>query len=127
MGNLRVITNQDADFYQMLGPFLSRRGIVKEIGGPVWDDDDRMWSIYERDGHIIGFCGFKPGHIGPVYVLPDERGEGFGKAVMLHALTQISGKVKVIAINTSVGFYEKLGFATISKSKNFTRMERNNG
>ncbi|HEU4752519.1 MAG TPA: ParB/RepB/Spo0J family partition protein, partial [Armatimonadota bacterium] len=37
-----TLTNQDPEFYPLLGPYLSRREIVAELGGSVWDDDGKV-------------------------------------------------------------------------------------
>lgn len=50
-------TRADADFYTLLGPFLARRDVVKAVGGPIWDDDGKVWSIATVSGAVVGFIG----------------------------------------------------------------------
>jgi len=127
VGNLRVITNRDVDFYHLLGRFLSRREIVKEIGAPIWDDDDKTWVVYLDYENVIGFCGLKPGRIGPVYVIPSRRNEFVGTTLLKEALHNLGGKVYIITNRATIPFYKKFGFVVLSTTKNFAKMELDNG
>jgi len=51
-----TLTNQDAGFYQRMGPFLANRAVIKAIGYALYDDDGKTWHIALKDDHVTGFC-----------------------------------------------------------------------
>jgi len=58
MAELTTMTNQHPDFYRVLGPFLARREVHKQVGGPVYDDDGKTWIVARNsDGQVLGFIG----------------------------------------------------------------------
>src|SRR5262245_3411069 len=79
MGHIRIrrLTNRDSDFYQIMGPYLARRAIAKDLGDPIWDDDDKEWFIALDDSAVIGFASLR--QQGPKttfandWVAPDHR------------------------------------------------------
>ncbi len=87
MGDFLIskVTNSSKDFYKTMGPFLSRREIVKEIGNSVWDDDGKVWYLATRDGRVCGFVAAlkqnKNVVFGSDYVLPDCRAQGAYKSL----------------------------------------------
>ena len=62
MGAVKItrMTNRDPGFYELVGPFLSRREIVAEIGAPIWDDDGKDWFVARRGKKVLGFAALKP-------------------------------------------------------------------
>ena len=51
------------------------------------------YAVMERDGELIGYCGmwvlFEEAHITNIAILPDHRGNGYGKA-LLHAAMRVA-------------------------------------
>ena len=43
--SLIALTNKDARFYKLIGPFLGRREVHRAVGSAVWDDDDKTWLV----------------------------------------------------------------------------------
>lgn len=74
------ITNEHPDFYRLIGPFLSRREIAKEMKGPIWDDDGKIWFVAFVENEVAGFATMikKPSAIQfeEAYVLPSYREQG---------------------------------------------------
>ncbi len=68
---------------------------------------------------IIGFLGVAAEKIEMLFIHPDARGQGIGKLLMDYALHQM--KVTKVDVNEqneqAVGFYEHIGFKTISRSE----------
>lgn len=74
---------------------------------------------YIQDNQIIGFIGTSPDNIEMLFIEPDFRGQGIGKALTLFAIEKLNiQKVDVNEQNPqAVGFYQKLGFEVISRSE----------
>ena len=74
---------------------------------------------YIQDNQIIGFIGTSPDNIEMLFIEPDFRGQGIGKALTLFAIEKLNiQKVDVNEQNPqAVGFYQKLGFKVISRSE----------
>lgn len=129
MGNIRKLTNEDPDFYQLMGPFLSRREIVKELGFPVWDDDGKTWYVsIGDDGAVEGFAAAKSESKGTLfcsdYVLPGYRHQGVHDALMAARLADNPGACFVTAKSASLGSYKRHGFTAVKKIGSYTRMRR---
>lgn len=76
--DIRRMTNKTRGFYTLIGPYLARREIVAELGGHLWDDDDKTWFVATIDGRVAGFCAARPAARGATtylsaYVLPEHR------------------------------------------------------
>jgi hypothetical protein len=56
--NIRVIifSRKDKRFYPLVGPFLSNRQIVAELGFPIWDDPSKIWFIALQGRRLVGIC-----------------------------------------------------------------------
>lgn len=51
------IMRGDENFYALLGPFFGSRLAAKELGTPIYDDDNRYWVVaVDANGKGIG-CG----------------------------------------------------------------------
>ncbi|WP_173912296.1 GNAT family N-acetyltransferase [Acinetobacter sp. Marseille-Q1618] len=74
---------------------------------------------YIQDGKIIGFVGTSHDNIEMLFIEPDFRGQGIGKALTLFVLESLNiRKVDVNEQNPqAIGFYQKLGFEVISRSE----------
>lgn len=123
------ITNQDERFYALMGPFLSRREIVAELGAPVWDDDGKEWFVAMRGKRLVGFAGLrtvgKHRSLVSAYVLPDERKSGVYSA-LLEARLEAAGDspMKAIATPGAVPALKRAGLKATGKRGSYTVMER---
>lgn len=74
---------------------------------------------YTQDNQIIGFIGTSPDNIEMLFIEPNFRGQGIGKALTLFVIEKLNiQKVDVNEQNPqAVGFYQKLGFEVISRSE----------
>lgn len=75
---LLAITNQDPLFYPLLGPFLASRDVVSYLGGHMWDDDGKAWTVAIGAGGVQGFIAAVRGRGGSVkvqscYVVPGRE------------------------------------------------------
>jgi ribosomal protein S18 acetylase RimI-like enzyme len=109
-----------------------------ELLAPLWEPENMVYSldylrailhrnpttcfVMEIDGHIVAAaCGLYDGRRGvlqSVAVLPEERGKGYGTAIVrevVRALQELGTdriRLFVVKENTrALTFYERLGFA----------------
>lgn len=92
------------------------------------------WLVYERDGSVLAYAYAAPFHHRAaykwsvevsIYVAPDARGSGVGKAVLADLLARLSerGFVNVFAgialpNPASVALFEAFGFEKIAHQRN---------
>ena len=108
---------------------------ILDIRAKVFIEEQGVSEADERDGrdgdaiHLIAFVDNAPvgtariliedntGKIGRVAVLADQRGSGFGKALILASLDELRGsgvpRAKLGAQTHAIGFYAALGFSPI--------------
>lgn len=131
MGTVKItrITNQNAQFYRTIGPYLSRRHIVTELGNPVWDDDGKEWFVAKVGRKIAGFAATRSvgRHVSLVsaYVVPEYRGQGVYSALILARLKAIGERhIKAVATPAAAKQLRKSGFRKIGERGKFSVMER---
>jgi len=120
--NVIVMENTDERFYSIMGKFLSKREIVKEIGINVWDDDNNKWFVVcDTDDKVMGFASVsiknELGKINTLYVLPEYRKKGIGKTI-LSAILKYSSENKILKLSvtsTEIGtqLYEKYNIVKV--------------
>lgn len=107
------------DNWNLVGKWLGRRSIEKEIGYPVYNSPEYKWVISDA-----GFCSYTKGEIKYLYVLPEHRGVGMAKWMVSTALGEHCGTWTVRANKNSYNLFLRFGFAPVSSTKNFTFMRR---
>lgn len=130
MGHL--LTNADPQFYAVMGPFLSKREIVKELGFSVWDDDGKAWIVARVDGAVAGFCGVLVGkgiaQVTSFYVLPAYRKQGIGAGLLQDALEYAAGvgctMARATAAPDSQALFVAAGFDVIGEVGRYSKMEK---
>jgi GNAT superfamily N-acetyltransferase len=122
--SLIPLTNQDPDFYPTVGPFLSRRAIVAELGHPVWDDDDKQWiAAVSEDGETFGIVGRRGADVCSLYVDPDRRGLLVG-AALLNAAADVDEPLRATVTESAVDLFTDLGFTPTGSRGRYTTMTR---
>lgn len=121
---VRKMTNAHDDFYFLLGPFLSRRDIVKEVGGPIWDDPEKVWFLALDRKHVLGFCALHKQQLCSVYVIREARSRGIGRALIEEAIASAATPLSIVAVKSSEKFYAKLGFKKSKEGKGYVWMQR---
>lgn len=120
------MTNQDKNFYTLLGPFLARREIEKEIGYPIFDDDSKAWLVALKDKEVVGFCYIAEKkkqyyQIESYYVIKGHRHKGVFRSLFNSATEGIKGAVILTTKNDYVReLLIEEGFAEIRKRGSFT-------
>jgi GNAT superfamily N-acetyltransferase len=118
------ITNADGGFYELMGPFLSRPEIAKELGSPVWDRDGKRWIIAKGAAGVLGFVGYEGGSIRSLYVTPNARGEMIGITLVMRAVSQIQGAASAIATEAGSRVFAQCGFREKGMRGRYHLMER---
>lgn len=76
-------------------------------------------GVRNEHGNILGFMGAAAGKLEMLFIHPDARGHGLGKILVNHAVKEF--QVTQVDVNEdnqqAVGFYEHLGFKTVSRSE----------
>jgi len=133
MGDIRVemLTNQEPRFYSILGPYLSRREIVAELGFPVYDDPGKIWFVAMDNNQVAGFVGLRLRREKAIfcsdYVRPEYRGQHIYDRLMTERIAFVTGKaLMAAAVVTKVGrhAYERHGFTVTRERRNYTDMSR---
>ncbi len=80
--------------------------------------DAPTWLALDRDAQPIGFMLLDGRRMEALFIDPDYRGRGIGRALVAHALAlQQSITTDVNEQNDqAIGFYERLGFRRIGRS-----------
>ena len=122
------LTNQEEPFYSLIGPFLSRREIVGELGSPVWDDDGKVWFVAVSEDGVIGCVGVqqKRAHslISSLYVIPEGRKQVVGATLLARALGETKGEVRAVVTEMSRELFTLAGFEETGARGGFTLMKR---
>jgi len=82
-------------------------------------DAVELRCIKNENGNIIGFSGVADQNLEMLFIHPNARGKGIGKALLQYALKEQNvTKVDVNEDNPqAIGFYEKFGFTTYNRSE----------
>lgn len=74
---------------------------------------------FVQEGQIVGFIGTNNDNIEMLFIDPEFRAKGVGRALTSFAVNNL--KIKKVDVNEqnlqAVGFYEKLGFKVIGRSE----------
>lgn len=131
--HIQVMTNKDDGFYELMGPFLANRAVVKDLGYPIYDDNDKTWFIAIEGKSVVGFCyrqETKAGkyQIGSCYVLESHRGRGVFNQLLGAAVSSVAGTVSLTtnhpAVKTAL---VKRGFDGKTTRGSYTTYERRYG
>lgn len=83
-----------------------------------WLPQVNLHVLTDDNEHLLGFSGVVGEKLEMLFVAPAARGQGVGKALCRHAITQ--SQVRLVDVNEqnsqAVGFYQRLGFEVIGRS-----------
>ena len=110
--------NKTNNFYNTIGMYLSNRKVVKELGMPVWDDNEKEWLIVFDGLECIGFTSFveksEKAYLKSSWVHPNYRGNGIFDYLFSIRLSILKGKVvEGTATEKSKNTYLRYGFELI--------------
>ncbi|MCL9783420.1 GNAT family N-acetyltransferase [Vibrio sp. S4M6] len=135
-----ITAEYDQDIRQIIQKVGEEFGAVGEGFGPgdpevlemsqhYTDDKDSLYILVLRDGVVVGGCGIAPFNskqkiceLKKLFLLPDARGLGAGKALTLRCLEYATSKgYKQCYLDTlsnmegAIAMYESLGFTHLEK------------
>ncbi|MET9260307.1 hypothetical protein [Amycolatopsis sp. NPDC004079] len=129
--SLLQLTNEDPEFYPLLGPFLSRREVVGQVGGPIWDDDAKTWIVATAGSgfpsEVAGFVGVavrgRTTVVESLYLAPGQ--EQAAAALLDAAVTRFGDRpLHAVVCLAHRDAYLAAGFAETTRSKNFSTLDR---
>jgi hypothetical protein len=124
---LKRLTNTDRSFYPTLGPFLSRRAIVKEIGGPIWDDDGKTWWAALAGREVAGFAAARDlgSHVvfQSAYTRAEYRRQGIYRALFYARMETFGGQaIRSVCTASSLPMFLSNGFTAVRNRGSFTEV-----
>ena len=76
-------------------------------------------AVLEEDGRLLGFLGAGEGRLEMLFLDPDARGRGLGRALLTYGLEQYA--IREVTVNeqnpAAAGFYRHMGFAVYRRSE----------
>jgi len=126
---IRRMTNQSRGFYSLMGPYLSRREIVADVGGPIWDDDGKVWYVGMAHGMVLGFAAAADRgswvQLQSAYTLPAWRRHGVYRRLLDARLEDYAGRaIRATCTTASLPALLARGFTVTSTRGAFTRVAR---
>lgn len=123
--NVKTLSRKNKDFYRLLGPIFGSRKVAKEIGINVYDDSDKEWFVAMDGEVLIGLASLRGSIISDCYVRPNYRRAGIFKMLLAQVLLVPIPVFRANCTSLSLGAFLAQGFHIISKTKNFTKVEKN--
>lgn len=126
---IRKMTNRSRGFYALMGPFLARREISKDLGSPVWDDDDVTWFVAVQGGQVLGFCALRQrgqrAELRSSYVLTEHRRRRVYSRLFKARMEAIErpATARSVVRAEAVPLFVQHGFAEVRATRNFHVME----
>lgn len=119
--NFKVLNNANQEILELRNQaFVIEKNVPKNIEFDGKDAEFLHFCLYDGDvlvGCARGNINDNALHIGRVTVKTSLRGNGYGKQLFneieIYAKKNKLVKLELGAIETAVGFYEKIGFVTI--------------
>lgn len=78
-----------------------------------------LWLAVDEHDHPLGFMLMEESHVDGLFVDPPQHGKGIGRALIDHALRQLSVITADVNEQNSqaIGFYQRMGFQCIGRSQ----------
>jgi putative acetyltransferase len=101
--------------------FLSEDDIgllLPHVREALRSDELETWTLAGEDGVARGFMILSPGRLEALFLAPEHRGRGAGRAMVEHALARGAVAVDVNEQNPdALRFYERCGFVIDGRSE----------
>jgi RimJ/RimL family protein N-acetyltransferase len=124
---LRIFTNYEEDFYQIMGPFFASREFVNEMGGwQFFTKPKATWFVLFEDEKVVGFCSLfhepKFDYLDNLFIIPDQRGKKYSKLLLKAVLETSKQTINCITNNPiQAKSFLKCGFEEVGKRGSFIK------
>ncbi|HBC86527.1 MAG TPA: N-acetyltransferase [Lentisphaeria bacterium] len=120
--SIRAARNKDVrPIRRILAPYAKKKIVLPRTAVEI-TRHVRNFCVAEKDGEIIGCCAFRDYgnnlfEIRSLAVNARNAGSGIGSRLVEFLIREIAsrGKVKIFALTTSPGFFQRFGFKTVEK------------
>ncbi|MFC6080887.1 hypothetical protein [Sphaerisporangium aureirubrum] len=122
---LATMTNADPRFYTLLGPYLARRDVHRQVGGPIYDDDNKTWIIATDNGAVTGFIGIRSqgGVVAESCYLVDENDTDLLALLIRAALACVAPTpVRATVRHARAAVYTSAGFTEAGRTNGFAKL-----
>lgn len=123
---LTTLTNSNPDFYTLLGPYLARREVHKQAGGPIYDDDNKTWIVATDNGQVTGFIGIRtqgPTAVAESCYLVDEADDDLLGLLVHAAVASVAPTpVRATVRHSRATTYIKAGFTEVGRTNGFIKL-----
>lgn len=123
---IRTMSNDNPDFYRIIGPLMGSRKVEKEVGIRLYDDADKEWYTAWIGEVFIGVASIRGCTVSDCYVKPAYRYKGALTAMLASIIKDHHGKLKATCTSISAGVFASAGFKLKKQTKNFYFMELGN-
>lgn len=115
------------ELLQELSELALTYNVFKELGYPVYSDENHTWVLAYNDSKLVGFCAYveKKSHIALQhdYVSEGYRNNGIYNQMFNKRLESCSGLIKAAATKKSIGTFIRNGFKVVRKTRNYYFVE----
>lgn len=126
------VARDDPEFYRLLGPFFGSRQAARELGMPIWDDDNRLWMVALVAGRPVGCASLevkgRRGELKSAWVRPEFRGMGIYAAMVEERLRMAATNslAELVATCTDAGarMLARYGFHEVGRRGKYHKMWR---
>ncbi len=120
-----IMTNDDAEFYSAVGPWLASREVAAETGSVLWDDPHKVWAVARAaDKRTLGVAALYQGTVCSLYVEPSSRGQMVGYSLLRFIVGKANRPLRATATDNSRPLFAALGFIEIGTRGRYTLMQQ---
>lgn len=123
-----VVENKDDAFYSAVGPYLANRGVAKEIGYHIYEDEKTKWILSHDSRGLVAFALFRvcglSATVTACYTVPGQRRKGHMQRVIKAGCRHFSGtRIRATANANSLKLFLGLGFKKVRANGRFHVVE----
>jgi GNAT superfamily N-acetyltransferase len=126
---------RNRDFYADVAPFFMSEKVKKEMPY-LRDTENRVWFFCLKEGVVVGIAAMERRkktttldehcYLGALYVLPEHRGSGVGRALIEARMSQVppSLDVRTVCVPELSSVYSRRGFSAVFQRGKYTHMKK---